>query len=1307
MFLVLELLSLAPTGGAKQNASSLTCVDLAAEAGVTFYITPTVSSTKFIRASDCPHNVSDRFCITLDDFTKYSLPDINQNKTCHLTLIFLQGTHSLTTSEQLKFDGVQHLAMFGLGHLQQGDSSLPLIQLVSGGISVTLLKSLEVKSLIVNGNHNHTLTVMVKSYDANFSVGHTVMVDTVLQIVTRNDLSICPFFSVFNTTFTESIIEIYGCLVSVLNRSIVISDSIFEISRKQPYTFAVCPLWKYNKPSLPINRYDPTYMNPTMQIANVEVFDFEHPGEQTSSNLPLVYCNSSILIDQQQGDIYIGNSSSVVNLTITNSRFSRSYGSAIQSVHSPRSSFTIKNCSFVGYTQGVFVFGGNLNGVIVRLVNTTVANNSISTQGVRGAGLVIVPSTFPKDNPMVVEIVNSSFLQNFDHVGNSQIILLQGVAHVFIVDSVFTGNNGTVIGARESNITFAGYVMFENNSAWQGGALFMSSSIMTVSDNTTVNFSGNHAIHFGGAIFINDCEFYLKNDPSTQQICFYQPSYAYYSHPSFENANIKFYNNSAGEGGDCIYGTSIRNYCQMLFQGSQPNPGNDHWKHLFDVDLSGNTSLSTISSNAMRVCLCDSNAHPQCTDMSKIFHAYHRPVYPGEVFDISVAVVGAEFGTTVGEVYSKLLPLNASSSASLRNSFNFLSRSRCTSLNFIIDSSSLFETIYLTSTDITLRYYGNADEIERSISDFNHSEVIPYSLLTVPVFVNVTLHRECPRGFTLVKNGSFCDCYSELRSKDITCTLKDGKGLIFRAGNNWVGRNAENETNGIIIFNHLCPTDHCKLSEVSINLNADNNSELDSQCAFHHGGKLCGGCEEGYSLAIGSSHCLKCTNNDNLALLLFFAAAGPLLFMVIVAFDLTIARGYINGLIFYANIVWVYQSIVFDDNTINTKPYRTLAFGFKIFIAWLNLDFGIETCFFVGLDAFWKSLLQYVFPLYILFIAWLVKVVYNCISIRHFQNCYPKILRIMGKPVDVLTTFVFLSYTKILQTIVAGFAYATLTYYPNNTQKVVWAVDGNIPYFSQKHIAVFVFALLSLIFASAYTIYILLAGLPNTVRCGNCLSSDDSESGRFRVIRLCKSLLDMPLPLRDSHFLPLKDEHRYWFGILLLVRIVLLVVFSTTYLYPHTNLLILMIMTTVLLCYMGWKKVYNKDSVWFLQGSSLSNLIILSGALLSCTDVQKPIIVCISLAVAVFQFLGIVIYPFAQRCFKKSEERLNGHLYSTQATDLLSSDDDTGHTDTNTVESKEPVYDQRLRESLLSEIEPLLGHSSRAKREKDIRDSVF
>ena len=153
-----------------------------------------------------------------------------------------------------------------------------------------------------------------------------------------------------------------------------------------------------------------------------------------------------------------------------------------------------------------------------------------------------------------------------------------------------------------------------------------------------------------------------------------------------------------------------------------------------------------------------------------------------------------------------------------------------------------------------------------------------------------------------------------------------------------------------------CPFDYCNVTGIAINLQDDS----DSQCAFNRAGRLCGHCKDNYSLAIGSSHCIHYPNNNNLALLIFFAAAGFLLVFFISAFNLTVTQGTINGLIFYANIVWTFQSIFFPQELV-LNPVLTFL---KTFIAWVNLDFGIETCFFNGLTAPWKTGLQFIFPFY-------------------------------------------------------------------------------------------------------------------------------------------------------------------------------------------------------------------------------------------------------------------------------------------------------------------------------------------------------
>ena len=112
-------------------------------------------------------------------------------------------------------------------------------------------------------------------------------------------------------------------------------------------------------------------------------------------------------------------------------------------------------------------------------------------------------------------------------------------------------------------------------------------------------------------------------------------------------------------GGDHIYGTGIGNFCKVAkFQLTQLEL--DAW-HTNILTLSGRTGhYSPISSTPMHVCLCDPDSSPkiQCGYSATIFSRLKHEVYPGEVFHMSVAVVGAEFGTTIGPVYANVLQQN-------------------------------------------------------------------------------------------------------------------------------------------------------------------------------------------------------------------------------------------------------------------------------------------------------------------------------------------------------------------------------------------------------------------------------------------------------------------------------------------------------------------------------------------------------------------------------------------------------------------------------------------------------------------------
>ena len=252
------------------------------------------------------------------------------------------------------------------------------------------------------------------------------------------------------------------------------------------------------------------------------------------------------------------------------------------------------------------------------------------------------------------------------------------------------------------------------------------------------------------------------------------------------------------------------------------------------------------------------------------------------------------------------------------------------------------------------------------------------------------------------------------------------------------------------MYNKFCPLSYCKSGTKTVNIGGDPSK----QCASNRIGILCGACIDNFSLAIGSSQCIECPNSHNVAFLLAFAAAGVLLVFFILALNLTATQGFIkiNGVIFYANIIWAYKIILFPSDIGANYLFTFL----QVFIAWLNLDFGIETCFFVGLDAYWKTWLQFLFPFYIWAIAGVIIVACRCSS--RLTNL------IGGRAVPLLATLFLLSYMKLLRTVIDATLVAVIAQYPQNTSYAVWYLDGNLRYCQHPHIYLFFAAIATFIF---------------------------------------------------------------------------------------------------------------------------------------------------------------------------------------------------------------------------------------------------
>ena len=241
-----------------------------------------------------------------------------------------------------------------------------------------------------------------------------------------------------------------------------------------------------------------------------------------------------------------------------------------------------------------------------------------------------------------------------------------------------------------------------------------------------------------------------------------------------------------------------------------------------------------------------------------------------------------------------------------------------------------------------------------------------------------------------------------------------------------------------------------------------------------------------------------------------------------------------NRLVTYANIVHINATIFFPQ-------YKQLILTniLEVFIAWLNLDFGIETCFYRGMTAYGHTWLQFVFPVYI----WLLVVLLIYTS-RYSVTASKMIGR---NAVSVLATLFLLSYAKLLRTVISAVASISLED-QDRTSHLLWRMDPNVPYLSPPHAVLFSIALLAvLLYILPLTLLTLLAPLLQA-------------RTNYWIIRWVVRIK----PLIDAYQGPYKDKYRNWTGVTLLLRIILFTAFAAnTYCNPDINLLIIAIVAPI------------------------------------------------------------------------------------------------------------------------------------------------
>ena len=858
------------------------------------------------------------------------------------------------------------------------------------------------------------------------------------------------------------------------------------------------------------------------------------------------------------------------------------------SIEKPKDILKITNTSFINNMAKVFGAGISLrlkNSLTSCIESSTISVDNCTFQGniQTGYGGVAIHSvnyiSFQYKKQLLpqfdLSITNSMFYKN--RVANSYtgsgsgVISVKDNYYVNISDvEIYNNINCSGLLAIGSNFVFAGDTNIHHNNASSGGGILLcSNAIMFLQPYARLIITNNHAFHTGGGICVEErC---LISRP----ICFFQLDLTATVNPALiSSINITLINNSAKYAGHQLFGGSV-DYCYLIdspYHNRTTNLSLPVYRNIFHTSPD---IPSMVTSPERQVCMCIGSRK----DCSR--HHVLPPVHPGERFQIQAVLVGQLNGTLPGTVVAKLID-NHGQRLDQSDTVQNINSSNCTVLNYTIMTPT-------TSNNVTLKLEA------KFVGDMSFADRLK---LFDPLLLTVHF-KKCPVGFSLDTQTGKCECLSNLL-QIVHCEIQNNS--LSLTPDNWIGYDHNTHT---ILYSFGYSFDYCYPQGMVINI-SDHKSQ-NTQCRHQRVGVLCGSCSKGYSVVLGSSKCKNDCKDNHLLLIPVFGIVGLILVVFIIVLNMTVTVGTINGLIFYANVVQISNTQYFQTNIAGITAVL------RVFIAWINLDLGITTCLYKGMNDYTKAWLQFIFPLYIWIILGLIVYLSRRFSFASL---------LIGKNgVKVLATLVLLSYSKMLRAAIATAHMKFIHHVPRNGSHdhihICWISDCNIPGFKGKHIPLFIAGFAVGLVLIPFTFVLLF------IRHLNKISNWRLFCWVWRL-----------KPLFDAYTGPFTDEARCWTGVLCFVRLVLFIISALSSSGLASVSVAFSNIAAVCLLFFGWltrTRIYKRKWLHILESSFILNLGILSiGTLYFGYNNYDNRFCCalthISVGVAFIMFIGIVGY---------------------------------------------------------------------------------
>ena len=751
----------------------------------------------------------------------------------------------------------------------------------------------------------------------------------------------------------------------------------------------------------------------------------------------------------------------------------------------------------------------------------------------------------------------------------------------FTISNVdISDNRCTAIALVASRMKIENRLNLTRNSGRLGGGIALQGdSVLTrirysqllLTNSSMVFVIENTASTYGGGIYSDEtCD--ARN---CNQTCFLQ------FETTYAMTQLIMSGNRAQLGGDSVFGGCLSN-CSIEINKTRitidkTDPNNTLWTLVF----TGNPlSQSTFVEDPTGASFCINTTSMHADAVISCNKSHTVSVFRGQTFNVSV-LAGDDLCYPTRKALTVLGEKNFS----------------------LLEQGDVLQTRKYCHNYL----YALAGGSNQNKTDMQFSFQDPFAKINVPAILTVIL-KDCPPGLKLEKSTQQCMCHNKFKSYKIVCHA-DRYTLEIPA-QTWVGKYEES-----IVVQKECQYCGNEMIEQPID---DTTNKL---CTGNRSGIMCGECIQGYSLKLGGYDCASCSKSPlvGVVLVVAFTCAGAILVFLLLRLDLTISTGALNGLIFYSNIVYLNNDIFLPTSKVGGVHLQNAVKILSTLLAWMNLDFGISTCFFDGYNTYISTWMQFVFPLYI----WLL------ILIIVFASWYSTIVaRITtSNTVPVLATLLLLSYAKLLKTSIEVFSSVRLFSLDGELLEIVWKQDGNIPYLGQYHIPLFLMSLLMVIlYIVPFTLLVLLGPLMRA-------------KSHYRIFRWIHKIK----PFLDAFYGCYTVKYRYWPGLLLLTRVAIIGLFSSHF-TNDSPFKLMTISMMVLVLFIFWMLIgrttttsfYRKWNFNYLELFFLSNLGTLSAVSRYTTQFtdkslrNQQVLAIIMVGSAFLVFCGITAHQISQ-----------------------------------------------------------------------------